>query len=88
MSKRPQPLSTTDEVIGIIGSAEVRRITGASPRAVWNWKQAGRGRFPASTHMAISRKLQALGFEARADLWSGLNRIPPASSSQHSTAGA
>lgn len=76
MNTRPPPLETTDDVIRVIGPTELRRITGASPRTVWNWKQSGRGRFPARTHMAITGKLSSLGLSARRSLWSGLDSIP------------
>lgn len=76
MSTRPPALETTDDVIRAIGSTELRKITGASSKTVWNWKQSGRGRFPARTHMAITGKLQALGLSARRNLWSGLDSIP------------
>lgn len=63
-------LATTDAVIDFLGgNGPVGELVGAKPKAVSNWRNAARGRFPAETFLALQRALAARGRTAPPGPW-------------------
>jgi hypothetical protein len=62
-------LRTANQVVKALGGLdEVCRITGANVKQAWHWHGRA-GRFPANTYVAMTRVLNARGYEAPARLW-------------------
>lgn len=61
-------LDSAEAVIAALGGAsEVRRLTGVSRQAVWNWKR--RNRFSARIFQQMTTELRERGFDADGRLW-------------------
>lgn len=61
-------LESVDAVVTALGgSAAVRRLTGQSSQALYNWRR--QKSFPATTHALMQRALADAGYVADAALW-------------------
>ena len=61
-------LEDTQSVLDALGgNTAVSELTGATPKAVWNWR--GFETFPSNTYVVMIRALEAKGFTAPATLW-------------------
>lgn len=79
MSNAGEPFATTDAVIDFLGgNGPVGELVGAKPKAVSNWRNAARGRFPAETFLALQRALAARGRTASPGLWGMIGHAAPA----------
>jgi hypothetical protein len=68
-------LDTGSVMDAIGGNVAVAELTGATPKAAWNWR--GFETFPSNTYVAMTRALEAKGFSAPASLWGMKNVDAP-----------